>query len=178
MKYIKAFEIKLDKIKTKYLSQFGNNISEIIRNSWLMDIDPYSIVKDKIEDEIKKYGNAKRIIEFKDKEGGTPIFTASHKRRCDLIKLLVENGANINHINKQKNTTLSIAIDLRESINLISCLIDCGADLNYYYEDKNRNIISIYNKIKQYEKQYPDYFNKLLTIDSIDMLMNSKKYNL
>ncbi|HHJ21189.1 MAG TPA: hypothetical protein ENJ84_15395 [Gammaproteobacteria bacterium] len=49
------------------------------------------------------------VIESKDKYGNTPLFLCATNDNPDMFNFLIENGANINHVNEAGETVSSIA---------------------------------------------------------------------
>ena len=48
----------------------------------------------------------------------------------DIIKLILDKGADVNASNKHENTALHIAIAYSSNIKVIMALLDRGADVN------------------------------------------------
>lgn len=71
-------------------------------------------------------------------DGATPIFIAiSYGMRLNMIKLLVEHGANVNYINEQQMTPLLQAASPGFASNtaIVTYLVEHGADVNYQRQD-------------------------------------------
>ncbi|ORX44721.1 ankyrin [Piromyces finnis] len=78
-------------------------------------------------------------INFEDNDGYTPLICAIQTGSLPIIELLIENGANVNHIIKNKNkSVLTFAIELSE-LEIVKHLVNCGADVNF----KNESGVSI-----------------------------------
>jgi ankyrin repeat protein len=60
------------------------------------------------------------------KFGNTPIIIAVEHKCTDLIKLLAENGADLNKANSKGKTPLKIAYE-NDLLNIASLLVDLGA---------------------------------------------------
>ena len=61
--------------------------------------------------------------------GGTPLHFAVHNNRFDIIKLLIEMGANINASDFYNTTPLHLAVGI-SSLENIQWLVQHGADIN------------------------------------------------
>eukprot|EP01041_Mallomonas_annulata_P010267 gene10267-21424_t len=60
----------------------------------------------------------------------SPIFVATYFRRKDIIKLLINHGADINGIQLYNNSILEIASLIMSDYDIYQFLIDNGADIN------------------------------------------------
>jgi ankyrin repeat protein len=82
---------------------------------------------------IKKGAN----VNFIDKEENTPLVYAIQMKSLPIIKLLIENGANINHLIKSSYiTVLMEAIGLGE-MDIVKYLVECNANINFKNEFGN-----------------------------------------
>ena len=101
-----------------------SNIEAIARS--IVNLEPSSISKYIVEN-----GGAVNSV---DVANFTPIMnmicneTMKIDVKCDLIKYLIEKGANINHLNIQRETALNIAIQMLQ-IKVANILMDAGAFL-------------------------------------------------
>ena len=57
-------------------------------------------------------------VNYKDKNGNTPLMIASRYSSIETAKLLIDRGADVNARNKRRNTALILAIS-EEIINLL-----------------------------------------------------------
>lgn len=72
----------------------------------------------------------------------TPLMVASNTGNLDLVKLLVNKGADLNYQNEFKQSALSEAI-MRERYNIAFYLLENGADYKkpiFFREDQNREM--------------------------------------
>ena len=53
-----------------------------------------------------------------------------YNNNADVIKVLIENGANINILDYNKETPLHCAIRSKCHVNVVRALIERGADIN------------------------------------------------
>jgi ankyrin repeat protein len=73
----------------------------------------------------------------------TPLWRAIYHSDFDIIKMLIENGANVNYINSNGNSPLEYAVKHQNTI-LSSILIKAGAKIDIYNKDKHGNTILHY----------------------------------
>jgi ankyrin repeat protein len=74
-------------------------------------------------------------INFVDNEGNTPLVYAIQLGSLPIIELLIENGANVNYIIRNKNKSiLAYAIEIGE-LEVVKHLVKCGADINHKNEE-------------------------------------------
>ncbi len=88
---------------------------------------------------MRKYEIAEFLITFKAKQDykGIPLlFELITRDDVEGIKLLIENGADINSHNKQGDTPLHLAV-MNRKINTTKLLIENGADINSHNEQDN-----------------------------------------
>ena len=82
----------------------------------------------KIKSIIDKEVNIKNLIETKDKENNTALILASKFGYIEVVKILIENGANINAKNNDNSTALIEASSFY--YETVKILIENGADIN------------------------------------------------
>ena len=70
-----------------------------------------------------------------DGESYNPMLTAARCRQLDIVKYLVEHGANVNCKNYQGNTPLHFAAERELREDIVKYLIEQGADLNVVNKD-------------------------------------------
>lgn len=96
--------------------------------------------------------NKKNQINCTDSDGFTPLHMAVKSvhawRRLDSIKLLIDNGANVNAVDKLGNTPLHYAQRHRDNREILSLLIMNGGNIMIKNED-NESPLSLSN-MKQY----------------------------
>ena len=81
---------------------------------------------DKLEDVIDRIENLALDIEIED---GTPLVYAVLYEKIDLVKYLIEQGANVNALYENHFTPLMSAVE-NENIELIKLLLEAKADVN------------------------------------------------
>ena len=65
----------------------------------------------------------------KPAEGATALWSASHAGHFEIVKLLVEEGADVNHTTKTLSTPLRTAC-FRGRLDIVQYLVEHGADTN------------------------------------------------
>lgn len=66
------------------------------------------------------------------------IATNQYKQDLNLIKFLIDNGANINEIGEISGVTpLTLSVGLSKNPEVVKFLIDNGADIYYEYDEQN-----------------------------------------
>lgn len=79
-------------------------------------------------------------IDEKDAFGNTPLITATYHKRTNIVKYLLEHGAEVNIQGEGGKTALSIAKTYNENgleAELLKCLIDNGAEESSYADPSN-----------------------------------------
>ncbi|XP_059174822.1 putative ankyrin repeat protein RF_0381 [Physella acuta] len=80
-------------------------------------------------DVIKMLINYGACVNHHNNKGYTPLMVAAKKQSFDILKILCESGAEINSVNeKEKETALSILLDMPYNRNIVLYLIAKGAD--------------------------------------------------
>jgi len=74
-------------------------------------------------------------VDSTDKLGATPLHFASLKGYLDMVKLLIEHNANVNHLNNMKRTPLHRAA-FHGHIDVIKVLLKAKADVNIMTDKK------------------------------------------
>jgi len=70
-------------------------------------------------------------VDLEDKNGETALFHALwRKDNKDIVSRLIKAGADVNHINHNKETPLLRAIE-RNNVDAVKILLDAGADIEY-----------------------------------------------
>jgi ankyrin repeat protein len=127
----------------KYLNALlsnNNNLSVNMPN--VIEDNPYATIirlngyslKEK-EDIIQKLINNGYHINTMDKCKKTPLVYAVQYHLSSIVRLLVENGADINFFIKETNQTLLMYCIERGDIESFKYLIECNADINYQTDD-------------------------------------------
>jgi len=149
MKYIKKYESsKFDQI------DFINAVSD----------NYVSKVKDIMDN------NPDVDFDFAYNQGYTPLLYAVLFNCNDVLKLLIDWGADVNKLNDKDDSALIIA-STRSNLKTLKILIDAGVNWNHVNRDQNsphynRDFIfylSSVNKqkiIKKYPEKYKDYLIK------------------
>ncbi|ORY73999.1 ankyrin, partial [Neocallimastix californiae] len=77
------------------------------------------------------------LLEMKNSEGNTPLFLSIFYRNTKIIEMLLENGANIKHKNKNGEVTVKMVNQIIEDkkLNILKFLID--HKLNLEMENKD-----------------------------------------
>lgn len=75
-------------------------------------------------------------INYKDKNGDTPLLMATRFHNFEMVKLLLENGANADNTNNFGTTPLRIVLDSdigpkEDDFKFVELLLDYGANVNY-----------------------------------------------
>ena len=95
-------------------------------------------------------------INFKNREGKTPLHIAAKNNYASIAKLLLTYGAHLNSVDNSKQTSLHIAVQNR-SLEVVKLLIENNVNLNPIdqdnktpldYVNKNSNIYRILKSIK------------------------------
>lgn len=77
----------------------------------------------------------------------TPLMVAIQDDRTDIIKILLENGANVNAKNNNGATAFGIAV-MMGNIEIVKLFLKAGADVNSYYAGMSSLQIAITNRNK------------------------------
>lgn len=72
-------------------------------------------------------------LEAEDSLRETPLITACRFENAVLVPVLLELGANVNHVGKEKHTALFYAISSMKDLSTVQILIAAGADPNETY---------------------------------------------
>jgi ankyrin repeat protein len=90
--------------------------------------------------------------------GMTALMLNCFYNRPELVKVLIEGGANVNSVDFKKNTALIYAVsDIRCSKDIIKMLISAGADVN---AKNNKNETALHRAVRNY-----------LPLDTIKLLL-------
>ncbi|EFO15325.1 hypothetical protein LOAG_13185 [Loa loa] len=121
------------------------NKSDMIGTARILDLFPSEIFCRDNEDRIALHYAAetadaetfKRILEMdqslihcQDQNGYTPLLIASMSGNVPAIKLLIENGIQINHIDKEKHSAVHWAVACGQLEALVT-LLDNGAKVDF-----------------------------------------------
>ena len=75
------------------------------------------------------FGSTYLSISSCDKQGHSPLFVASSKGECDVVKCLLSSGADINLRDEDGHSPLLAASD-QGQCDVVKCLLSYGADIN------------------------------------------------
>jgi ankyrin repeat protein len=67
-------------------------------------------------------------INLRDEGGQTPLFVASQRGHCDVLKCLLSSGADINLRDEVGRSPLFVA-SYHEHFDVVKCLLSSGADI-------------------------------------------------
>lgn len=121
-------------------------------------------------DELIKFGNAKSIIEAKNKDDETPLIYAILNNSVEAVNKLIKVGADVN--NGDDYPPLSQAI-FKGNLNIIELLLEAGADITCSCEDMS--LIDYTKKVRSGEncsniiKLLEEYLNKKLRFELNNM---------
>jgi len=110
-------------------------------------------------------------------EGGdTPLIISCKKGNLNIVKLLVDNGADINKKNKYGDTPLTISCE-KGNFDIIKYLVEKGADINLFNSTGTSPLNILCRKSSENSLKIMDY---LITknescIDKIDKNYNTTK---
>ena len=76
-----------------------------------------------------KYCSKTRLRECFDKAGSTAIISAAKNGHVDVVKVLIQNGADVNDSDYRERTALHFAAQ-RGDVGVVKVLIQNGADVN------------------------------------------------
>ncbi|WP_192829056.1 ankyrin repeat domain-containing protein, partial [Brachyspira hyodysenteriae] len=113
-------------------------IKYLLNKNNYVDINVFGIAKILIEQENNEDVIAKKDIEmdFKNKDGYTPLMIASYKGNTDIVKLLLEYNASVDITNKDNYTALIYAC-IYGRADVVTILLEHKA--NMYIETKLEN---------------------------------------
>jgi ankyrin repeat protein len=80
-------------------------------------------------------------IDRKNKQGETALMSAAAAGHAEVVKTLLDRGANVNAIDVHRRSVLNHAVFLRGHIEVIRILLDKGADINARHDPANRTIL-------------------------------------
>ena len=83
-----------------------------------------------VKNMVKESGAKSLLVNYKDKDGNTPLMIASQKGYFDLVKFLAENGAYVNTINNANYTALCFAVK-NNRVQTVAYLLKLNAHVNH-----------------------------------------------
>lgn len=81
-------------------------------------------------------------INYKGKDGWTPLIRATFSRDIDTIRFLLEKGADVNEMGDNGDTALMFAV-MDDNIEVVRLLMDAGADVNAKDDKGNTALMSV-----------------------------------
>ena len=84
--------------------------------------------------------NLDLFVNAANEEGNTPLFYAIDANNIDVVKLLIENGANINQHNNGGHTSLHWA-SVKGHKRIVKYLVKRGIDINILNDKKNTSVL-------------------------------------
>jgi ankyrin repeat protein len=99
-----------------------------------------------------KTGNIKEIVNAPNSSGLIPLFAAVQRRNLDMVKRLIENGADVDALGPYDNNALFIAIK-NNDLPMVKYLVSKNIDVNNYNDEgytaldfaRYKNYNDIYN---------------------------------
>jgi ankyrin repeat protein len=119
------------RLKLRYDNNDSRNVKLVFKDTSIDRVDYSSWEWDKEEDQ---------------KKTPTPLFVAAYAGHCNIIKLLVEDKANINWQDDDGMTALWLATEFGE-LETVKCLLEQGANPNITTKDYYREFSNGSNKI-------------------------------
>lgn len=124
----------------------NNNLSSSMPND--TNENPYTsiiklpeyTIKEK-EDIIQKLINNGYKINSIDKDEKSPLVYAIQMRLLSIVKLLVENGADINFLIKNNDLTVLMFAIEHGNLDAFKYLVECNADINFKNKDGHTPIV-------------------------------------
>lgn len=83
-------------------------------------------------------------LDVKNNFGATPLHYASSNNNVEIVKLLLENGANPNSVNSHLETPLHLAVGEGADSKVVSLLLDYNAS-THMFDDENQTPLDIAN---------------------------------
>ncbi|HBL98999.1 TPA: hypothetical protein DDZ86_05150 [Candidatus Dependentiae bacterium] len=124
MKYIQKLSLVLTLLCTYAPSLSASTLHKLVKKNEI----------EKVKDFLKN-NREKEIINAQNSYGKTPLYQACSKNYKDIVKLLLENGANPNIPNKDKETPLYWAC-AKGYLEIVKLLLEKGANPNIANKDK------------------------------------------
>jgi uncharacterized protein len=175
----KAKEEFLKGIRIKYIEE---NASPIIND---LTYAIYEENEDLAKTILRNWNNSININGYNE-SGVSPLFCAVRQRSIDLIKLILELGADPN-IGREEDgyniASLMIVPEARwtkESLTILSLLLNAGADVNVRYSQDGYNALMYYINCPAYnekERKISDKAVKMLLDHGSDVNVIDKKGN-
>jgi len=98
----------------------------------------------------KSSGNKSTYLDDASEEGIRPLIAAASEGHVDVVKLLIESGADIN-AKDQDETTALMAAAARGHVNVVKLMLDAGAKLDEQNRDGHTALMFAYNGKNQVE---------------------------
>eukprot|EP00943_MAST-04B_sp_MAST-4B-sp1_P008961 g8961.t1 len=86
---------------------------------------------DRVEELLNKNTNKTLIAdEYKDKHGWTALSWAAHHGKSSVVKLLVDHGANVNHVSHKKHMSVLMLACTMGELKTVDMIIKLGGNVN------------------------------------------------
>ena len=112
-----------------------------------------------------EYLYKKSDMELPDSEGDTALMLSINSLCSDIAKFLVEKGADVNAVNKNKHTPLFLAV-FSDDFDLVKFLVEKGADVNA--KNKEGKTAWELSKNSQIGDDITEYLGKITNINKGD----------
>lgn len=105
----------LKEIKERILASKLKKIIRDYSNEKIIQINQEILTTyhNKVEELKKLFNNVEKDVNFRE-EGKTPLYTAIKEDYRELIKYLIDNGADLNNINDENQTALNLIQSLKD----------------------------------------------------------------
>lgn len=79
---------------------------------------------------VRDYDRIKKIMKANLDDGKTPLHFAVEAENENIVKVLIDAGADVNAMNKDEYTPLRLVPQSDDNVNILKLLIDAGSDVN------------------------------------------------
>lgn len=123
---------------------------------------------------IKEFNNNKnKLLDDQDDDLNTPLHLACLKQKEEVVRILLENGANVNAINAENSTPLNISCS-KINLNIFELLIQYKSPINILNKVKSNENVELPIHIAA-KTGNTFMFNYLLQVGADPSIQNSKK---
>jgi len=116
--------------------------------------DPEGIKSSALKEHIEYYESI-GDLDINKEHYMTPLMVACETNHLEIVKLLLENGADLHYVDKYGRNALLRAIDFT-NVDIIKYLLEKGADINYMWHDLTPLLYLISNISKDEYKDDDD----------------------
>lgn len=98
----------------------------------------------------------KKVFDYKDKDGNTPLYVAAITNKYEVVKALVKKGANVNHVKdaNSMNALMGAIFDSsyqttgkeKENTDIINLLVEAGTSLEPTFGESAFNLACMTEK--------------------------------